>query len=101
MPCSSAPLGDGKTRAGPSTPVRVARMRALVTGASGFVGGIVCRRLLERGDEVHALVRRAGPAPAGTTPAPADLSDADALHAAVAAAAPDVVVHLAAEIASQ
>ncbi|MBC7952294.1 MAG: NAD-dependent epimerase/dehydratase family protein [Rhodospirillaceae bacterium] len=33
-------------------------MRILVTGASGFVGGPVCRRLLSSGHEVIAAVRR-------------------------------------------
>jgi len=32
-------------------------MKVLVTGATGFVGGAVARRLLADGDEVHALVR--------------------------------------------
>ncbi|HXB15359.1 MAG TPA: NAD(P)-dependent oxidoreductase [Solirubrobacteraceae bacterium] len=76
-------------------------MRVLVTGASGFIGGVVCRRLLERGDEVTALVRRPGSEPAGTEAAVADLSNGQRLAAAVAAARPDCVVHLAAEIASQ
>lgn len=76
-------------------------MRALVTGASGFVGGVVCRALLDRGDEVLALVRREGSEPAGTTAVRGDLADGASLAAAVAAAAPDVVLHLAAEIASQ
>ena len=31
--------------------------RALVTGAAGFIGANLTRRLLERGDEVHAVVR--------------------------------------------
>ena len=32
-------------------------MRAFITGATGFIGGRVARRLRERGDEVVALVR--------------------------------------------
>jgi nucleoside-diphosphate-sugar epimerase len=50
---------------------------------------------------VVALVRRPGSEPAGTTAVAGDLTDGDALAAAVAGAAPDAVLHLAAEIASQ
>ena len=32
-------------------------MRVFVTGATGFIGGVLARRLRERGDEVVALVR--------------------------------------------
>ena len=35
-------------------------MRALVTGATGKVGHSIARALLERGDEVHVLVRNPG-----------------------------------------
>ncbi len=76
-------------------------MRTLVTGASGFIGGVVCRRLLEQGHEVAALVRRAGSQPPGTRALQADLGDGDALAVALADARPDCVIHLAAEIASQ
>lgn len=76
-------------------------MRVLVTGASGFLGGATCERALAEGHEVLAMVRRPGSEPAGTTPVHGELTDAGALASAVTAAAPDVVVHLAAEIASQ
>lgn len=48
-------------------------MRALVLGASGFIGGAIVRALRERGDEVVAFGRRS-----------ADLSAAEALGASVA-----------------
>jgi len=76
-------------------------MRALVTGASGFIGRVLCRQLLEQGDEVFALVRRPGSEPAGTTALVGDLRDGAALRGRVEQAQPDCVVHLAAEIASQ
>ena len=76
-------------------------MRILVTGASGFIGGVVCRQLIEQGHEVSALVRRPGSEPPGTTPVPGDLGPSCDLRAAVAGANPECVVHLAAEIASQ
>jgi nucleoside-diphosphate-sugar epimerase len=78
-------------------------MRVLVTGASGFVGGHACRELLARGHAVTALVRRPGSAPMGVSEIRGDLGadDGVALAEAVATAAPDCVIHLAAEIASQ
>jgi nucleoside-diphosphate-sugar epimerase len=76
-------------------------MRVLVTGASGFIGGAVCKRLLEQGEEVYALVRRPGSEPAGTVALAGDLGEHGGLTETLASAAPDCVVHLAAEIASQ
>ncbi len=77
-------------------------MRTLVTGASGFLGGFVCSDLAAAGHEVSALVRRPGSAPAGATEVVGDIAgDRSELAAAVARAAPECVVHLAAEIASQ
>lgn len=74
-----------------STPTR----RALVTGATGFVGGHVVRRLMDDGWAVDALVRDPAAAlPAGVTihPIPGPIDD---LIALVAGVAPDVCFHLA------
>ena len=51
--------------------------------------------------QVHALVRRKGSEPSGTAAVAGDLTDAGSLARAVESAAPECVVHLAAEIASQ
>jgi nucleoside-diphosphate-sugar epimerase len=76
-------------------------VKALVTGASGFVGGAVCAELRSRSHEVVALVRREGSNPSGTTPAVGDLRDAPSLGRALDEHGPDCVFHLAAELASQ
>jgi nucleoside-diphosphate-sugar epimerase len=73
----------------------------LVTGASGFLGRVVCAELLARGRPVAALVRTPGSEPPGTVPVVGDLTDAAAITAAVRSAAPDCVIHLAAEIGTQ
>lgn len=76
-------------------------MRVLVSGASGFLGGFTVAELLRRGHAVTALVRRPGSEPRGARPVRGDLLDAESLVSAVADAAPDCVVHLAAEIGAQ
>jgi nucleoside-diphosphate-sugar epimerase len=76
-------------------------MRILLTGASGFIGGVLCAQLRERDHDVSALVRRPGSEPPGTRAIAGDLSDRAALAQALAAERPDCVIHLAAEIASQ
>ncbi len=60
-------------------------MRILVTGAGGMLG-----------QDVVAAVRAAGHEPVGLDRAELDVTDAGAVRAAVAAAAPDVVVNCAA-----
>jgi nucleoside-diphosphate-sugar epimerase len=76
-------------------------VRAFVTGASGFLGHAVCAELRARDHAVTALVRRPGSEPAGTTAANGDLSDGAVLQRLLADSAPDCVIHLAAEIATQ
>ncbi len=69
-------------------------MRALVTGAAGFLGGVLVRRLAERGIPVRALFRGATPElPASVEPCHADVTDPAALAAAVEGC--DLVFHLA------
>jgi nucleoside-diphosphate-sugar epimerase len=68
--------------------------RALVTGASGFIGGRLCRRLLTDGDEVHAISRRPREDDALRW-WQSDLGDADAVASTLEEIRPDVVYHLA------
>jgi UDP-glucose 4-epimerase len=74
-------------------------MRVLVTGAFGFIGTAVGRRLTLAGHDVVAVTSR----PLGTAPAPpfpcrvvrADLRDEGSVRATLADARPDAVCHLA------
>jgi GDP-4-dehydro-6-deoxy-D-mannose reductase len=63
-------------------------VKAVVTGAAGFVGRHLVAHLEACGDEVTPLDRHGDGA--------VDVTDADAVRAAVTAAQPDVVFHLAA-----
>lgn len=67
--------------------------RVLVTGAGGFTGRHLCAHLRAQGYQVFGLTERGVDAPAATA---VDLLDAEGMAAAVRAAAPDHVVHLAA-----
>jgi nucleoside-diphosphate-sugar epimerase len=70
-------------------------MKALVTGAGGFLGRALVRALLERGDSVRALIRRAEPEleRPGVEVQLGDATDPRALAAAVRGV--EVVFHLA------
>ena len=76
------------------TPTR----RALVTGATGYIGGHLARHLAAHGWEVHALVRPSS-AGGGLAAAGARVHEHDGtterMAEIVGAAAPDVVFHLA------
>ena len=75
--------------------------RVLITGITGFVGSHLAERLVADGHEVHGIAFEAPPHANLAAIASkvrihhADLSDPDGLLAAVTAARPDVVVHLA------
>ncbi|WP_179400795.1 GDP-mannose 4,6-dehydratase [Burkholderia guangdongensis] len=75
--------------------------RAFVTGIAGFTGRYMAERLEAAGYDVWGTVAPGAPLPDDpvlrrATLLPADLLDTDTLHAAVADARPDAVVHLAA-----
>lgn len=59
-------------------------MRAIVTGAKGFVGSWLTAYLRDQGDEVMGIDREV------------DITDADAVRGAVVAGSPDAIYHLAA-----
>jgi len=82
-------------------------MKLLVTGGAGFIGSAVVRQAVGQGHEVinlDALTYAAcleNLAPVADSPlyrfVQADIRDADATEAAIAQAAPDAIMHLAAE----
>lgn len=75
--------------------------RVLITGITGFAGSHLAERLLSAGHEVHGLAHEPAPHPHlrevgdRVTVHAGDLLDTAALRAAVDAARPDVVYHLA------
>jgi len=72
-------------------------MKVFVAGASGALGRPLIRQLVAAGHEVTGMTRREERAAeirdAGASAAVCDVFDAGALNAAVAAAAPEAVVH--------
>ena len=73
-------------------------LRVLVTGATGFVGQHVCRKLVALGTTTYGLSRSAASAtlPAGVNPIATDITRRDEVRAALRQARPTHVLHLAA-----
>ena len=71
-------------------------MKALVTGASGFIGRRLCRRLAAAGFEVHGLSRRARPENLAVASwRQGDLADIETARGALHELRPDWIFHLA------
>jgi nucleoside-diphosphate-sugar epimerase len=79
----------------------VAGLSVLVTGAGGFVGAVLCRRLLAEGARVHAVVRPGGDLWRLEAIAPrlvvheVDVRDFAPVQEVVAATSPSLVYHAA------
>ncbi|GAA1610429.1 UDP-glucose 4-epimerase [Nonomuraea maheshkhaliensis] len=69
--------------------------RALITGATGFIGSHLVRRLTELGARTHVVSRRPPEAEGRHV---VDLTDAEAVAELVARVEPEVVFHLAGEV---
>ena len=70
--------------------------KILVTGASGFIGSHLCRRLCEDGKQVHAISRKTRPSDEdGPHWWQGDLADLSAARGLLTDIQPDVVFHLA------
>ena len=90
--------------AGPTLHGALRGRPVLVTGATGFLGRHLARRLLRDGAEVHALTRDAGaPRPdlPGVTWHEGDLTDTAAVEGLVRRVAPAAVFHLASQVQGQ
>lgn len=70
------------------------KMKVIVTGASGFIGSHLCRRLTQSGHEVHAVSRTRSGSEPGIRWWKADLSDAASVSSLLATIRPDVIFHL-------
>jgi len=73
----------------------MAGQRILVTGASGFLGSHLCRRLLAEGAEVHGVSRRTPEnASSGVQWQQADMAEGQKVRAILKAVRPEIIFHL-------
>lgn len=72
-------------------------MKVFVTGGTGFIGGALVRKLIERGDDVYALVRSQPAAQElesiGVHPVLGDVTDRESMRTGIAGS--DIVFHVA------
>lgn len=84
--------------------------RILISGGTGFIGASLVRRMVQRGDEVHVIVRASADESSSSLwriaevmgevrVHVANLLDAEATRKVVAAARPEIVLHFAAHAA--
>lgn len=85
--CAPARAGTGRDWSG---------TRVLLTGATGFIGSHLARRLRALGAQVHVVSRR--PPEDGRLWHAADLADTEATNRLVRSTRPDVVYHLASAV---
>jgi nucleoside-diphosphate-sugar epimerase len=75
------------------------RQKVLVTGASGFIGSHLCRRLIADQSEVHAVYRTQAPTQQSQIQWwQADVSDFGAVRTLFRNIRPDVIYHLASHV---
>lgn len=75
------------------------RQRILVTGASGFIGSQLCRRLFDAGGDVYAISR--SPRPEGDNSvywSVGDLANIKTVRQLFSSTKPDVIFHLASHV---
>jgi UDP-glucose 4-epimerase len=80
----------------------MAIQKILVTGASGFVGSHLCRRLVEQGLDVHAVYRTNSPLQLDGDAIrwwQADLTQLDTVQSLVKQIQPEIIYHLASSVA--
>lgn len=79
-------------------PEQLRSRRVLVTGASGFIGSQLCRRLSALRAELHAVSRAARGPESGATWWQADLTDFDRVKQIVSTVRPELIYHLASHV---
>ena len=79
---------------------RLMGQKVLVSGASGFIGAHLCRRLLKVGAEVHGISRSdRSRGENGVFWWRGDLAEAEAVRSIVMQLKPDFIFHLASHVA--